>query len=149
MTTAKEAKNAIKARLVHESITIPIYWENESVELPDEPTAFGFGVFDNDGPGLGPASYGDGAFANRWRNTASVEIFVFVPQGTGTDAADDYAQAICNRLRSYRDSTISCFGAAVREHMGGERMIPRGLDSEVGNYWCAISVVDLHFDEVG
>jgi hypothetical protein len=149
MTTAKEAKNAVLARLIDPSITIPIYAENEAVTLPDEPTAFGYFVFDNEGPGMGPASFGDGIFANRWRNQVRIEVFVFVPQGTGSDVADDHAEAICARLRSYRDNTISCFGAAVREAISGQRMNPSGLNSEVGNYWCAIAEIDLHFDQIG
>jgi hypothetical protein len=148
MTTHKEAKAAVRARLTDASITIPLYYENETVELPDEPTAFGFVIFNNDGPGLGPASFGDGVFQNRWRNTVNVEAFVFVPQGTGTDAANDYAEAICARFRSYRDNNISCLGGAVREAIGGERMIPRGMDSAVGNYWCAIATIDLWFDQI-
>ena len=139
MTTAKEARHAVMARLSDPSITIPIYFPNEQVELPDEPEPFGFMVFDNDGPGLGPASFGDGVFMNRWRNTGRVEVFVFVPQGTGADAADDHAEAICARFRSYRDATISCFGAAVREAISGQRLAPTGLNEAVGNYWVAVS----------
>jgi hypothetical protein len=148
MTTHAQAKAAIRARLTDSSITIPLYWSNEELILPDEPTAFGFVVFDNDGPGMGPASFGDGVFANRWRNTATVEVFVFVPQGTGTEVADIHAQAICNRLGSFRDSNISCFGAAVREAVSGQRMAPTGLNEPVGNYWVSIAVIEIFFDDV-
>ena len=148
-TTAKQARNAVKARLAHASITIPLYWSNEHIELPDEPTAFAFVVFDNDGPGRGPASFGDGINGNRWRNYARVEAFVFVPRGSSADLADDHAESIAARLRSFRDNDISCFGAAVRETVPGHDLKPPGLDSEVGNYWCAIAEVDLFFDQIG
>jgi hypothetical protein len=151
MATAKEARNAVRARLEEPPLSIPLYWQNEqaTTDLPDEPTPFGFIVFDNDGPGIGPASFGDGVNANRWRNIVRVEAFVFVPQGTGADVADDLAQAICDRLRSYRDSTISCFGAHVRETVSGQTMTPAGVNSAAGNYWCSIAEIDVFFDEIG
>jgi hypothetical protein len=151
MATAKEARQAVQTRLVDSSITIPIYWQNEQQgnELPDEPTPFAFAVFDNDGPGFGPASFGDGILANRWRNVVRLEVFVFVPQGTGADQADDYAEAICARLRSYRDNTISCFGAHVRETTSGAAITPAGINSAAGNYWCAVAEIDMFFDQVG
>ncbi len=151
MATAKQARQAVQARLADPSITIPILWSNEqqTTDLPDEPTPFAYAIFDNDGPGLGPASFGDGIAANRWRNFVRVEVFVFVPQGTGADLADDHAEAICNRLRSYRDDTISCFGAHVRETVSGQTMTPAGVNSAAGNYWCASAEIDLFFDQIG
>jgi hypothetical protein len=151
MATAKQARQAVQARLADASITIPLYWQNEqqTTDLPDEPTPFGFVVFDNDGPGIGPASYGDGVGLNRWRNMARVEAFVFVPQGTGADLADDYAEAICARLRGYRDDIISCFGAHVRETVSGQTMTPAGVNSAAGNYWICVAEIDLWFDQLG
>jgi hypothetical protein len=59
------------------------------------------------------------------------------------------AETIAARLRSFRDATISCFGADVIPVGPGSNISPPGLQSEVSNYLCAVAEIDLHFDQIG
>lgn len=151
MTTAAQAIAAVKSRLTASGsgISVPLHWQNERVILPDTPAAFAYVVFNNEGPGVGPVSYGGGAGQNRYRNQASIEAFVFSPDGEGMEPAVDHAETIATRMRSFRDTDISCFSASVHPVGPGSTLRPPGMDSEAGNYWCAVAEIVLHFDQIG
>lgn len=151
MTTASEAFAAVKSRLgAGSGISIPLYWQGEDAPtLPDTPEPFAFIVFNVDGSGAGPASFGGGRGANTYRNVATVEAFVFVPKGWGLPEALDNAETIAARMRSFRDTSISCFNADVVPIGEGEGLAPPGLASEVNNYQCAVAECALTFDQIG
>lgn len=151
-TTALQAMAAIRARLEADDagISIPLRWHGEdSPPLPDAPMAFGFVVFNNQGSGGAPIEFGGGAGRNRWRNRAVVEAYVFVPNSAGLTAAMEHAETIAGRLRSFRDSAVSCFSADVIPIGAGASVSPPGVKSEVAHYQSAVCEVTLHFDQVG
>ena len=152
MSTATQALSAIRSRLEASGsgISIPLRWHGDQQEaLPDTPTAFAFIVFNNEGSGPGPVSFGGGSGNNRYRNRAHVEAYVFSPSGEGLSVAMDHAETIAARLRSFRDSDVSCFSADVIPVGEGSKLTPPGLSSEVSNYQCAIAAIELHFDQIG
>lgn len=152
MTTAAGAFAAIKTRLtgVGSGISIPLRFQGEDGGgLPSTPTAFAYVVFGNDGSRPGPASFGGGSGNNRYRNQAFVEAYVFTPSRQGLATALAHAETIAARLRSFRDSDISCFSADVKPLGDGAGLSPPGLASEVNNYQCALVDVALHFDQIG
>lgn len=154
MTTASQAFTAVKNRLTGSAsvtgISIDLRWQGEDGgELPDTPEAFAYVVFDNRGSRPGPASFGGGRGANRYRNQVMIEAFVFAPNGEGIKSAMDHAETIAARLRSFRDSDISIFNADVMPVGDGASMAPPGLQSEVNNYICAMVEAPVEFDQVG
>lgn len=152
MTTASGAFTAIKNRLtgVGSGISITLRWQGEDGgELPDDPTAFAYVVFENGGSGGRPAAYGGGRGSNLYRNAALVNAFVFAPNRQGLKVALDHAETIAARLRSFRDTDISVFAADVIPLGDGAQMAPPGLQSEVNNYQCALVEATLHFDQIG
>lgn len=149
MTTATGALAAVKARLGASLGGISIYYQNESVTLPDTPAAFAYVELENFGSGLGPASFGGGSGANRYRNQAVVAAYVFAPNGEGAEVAMNHAETIAAQLRSYRDADVSFRNADVRPIGAGSNIEPPGLNSEVGNYWCAVAECSFFFDQIG
>ncbi len=59
------------------------------------------------------------------------------------------AETIAARLRSFRDTNVSFFSADVRPIGEGSSIAPTGLNSEVGNYWCALAECTFFFDQIG
>lgn len=148
--TVSEAMAAVRARLEGGSLAFPLRWQGEdSGPLPDTPATFAFIVFNNDGSGRGPAAFGGGPGANLYRNQASVEAFVFAPNGEGLPVATAAAETLAALLRSYRGGGISCFSADVIPVGEGSKIAPPGLSSEVSNYQCAVAEIALHFDQIG
>ncbi len=119
------------------------------VSLHDVPATFAFIVFNNEGSGRGPVSFGGGRGQNTYRNQATVEAYVFAPEGEGLSVATDAAEQLAALLRSYRDSSISCFSADVIPVGPGSSITPPGLSSEVSNYQCAVAEIALFFDQIG
>lgn len=151
MATAEDARGALKTRL-GEITGFPIYWQGDIIPpLPDNPAPFGFAVFNNDGSGQGPASFGGGRGRNLWRNRGTLEVFVFEP-ALAEGASDRMlanAEAVAARLRSFRDNVVSCFSADVIPIGEGANIAVPGLSNPVNNYQCAVAEIDLHFDQVG
>lgn len=152
MTTASEAFAAIRSRLEagDSGISITLRWQGEDGgALPDTPTAFAYVVFNNQGSFGAPASYGGGRGQNRYRNQALVEAFVFAPNGEGLVSAMDHAETIAARLRSFRDTDVSCFSADVIPVGEGSTVAPPGLSNEVNNYQAAVAECSFFFDQIG
>lgn len=149
MTTAATAWAALKARLVDSSITIPLYYENEGVPLPDTPSAFAFVAYEVNPSFPAPVSFGGGRGNNRYRNSVVVTAYVFTPTGEGIEGALAHAETIAARLRSYRDSDVSCFEATVEPGGPGANIKPPGMNSEVGSYYCCVAECSLFFDQIG
>lgn len=150
MTTITQAFSAVRARLEAGAFSFPLRWQGEdNGPLPDTPATFAFVVFNNDGSGRGPAAFGGGRGANLYRNQATVEAYVFVPNGEGLSVASDAAELIAAQLRSHAGSGISCFSADVIPVGEGSSITPPGLNSEVSNYQCAVAEIALHFDQIG
>lgn len=151
--TTGEAFAAIRARLEASGsgITIPLRWQGEDGgPLPDTPAAFAYIVFANDGSSPGPTAFGGGRGANLYRNIATVQAYVFAPLGEGLAVLLTHAETIAARLRSFRDTSISCFSADVITFAEGQRLIPPGLrDSEVSNYQAALAEIAVSFDQIG
>lgn len=145
MTTTAQAETAIRARLADPSITIPMRWGNEDSLLPDDPTAFVFLELHVERTEL--VSYGGGRGNNRFRNHSRLDGYVFVPRGQGTQVALNHAETIAARLRSHRDSDISCFDARVTTESVG--FTPPGVQSAADNYFGALVEVSLFFDTIG
>ncbi len=153
-TTTSQALSAIRTQVqtavTSGSITFPVYWQGEDVPpLPDTPSTFAFVVFNNDGAGRFPTAFGGGRGNNLWRNQASLEAYVFVPAGWGLSAATDAAELIAASLRSFRDSSISCFKADATQIGPGSNISVPGLTSVVSEYQCAVAEVFLQFDLIG
>lgn len=148
--TASQALAAIRTRLEAGTYAFALRWQGEDGgDLPDTPTTFAFIVFNNEGSGRGPAAFGGGAGANLYRNRATVEAYVFAPNGEGLSVATDAAELIAAQLRSFRDTSISCTAADVIPVGPGSSIKPPGLASEVSNYQCAVAEIALHFDQLG
>ena len=152
MSSTSQAAAAIRARLSADDsgINLPLRFQGEKFEpLSDVPEAFAFVVFNNEGSGGRPAAYGGGAGRNLYRNRATVEAYVFAPNNEGMSAVLDYAETIAARLRSFRDTTVSCFSADVIPIGPGSSIAPAGLEMPVSLFQCAVAEVVLQFDQVG
>lgn len=154
MTTASQAFAIIKARLTNNIPTdaasrpVGLRWQNENDEpLPDKPAPFIYTEFLTDPSQL--ASFGGGRGANRYRNPAVADFYVFVPNGWGLVEAADIAEQVATLFRSYRDNDISCFDATVYPGGSGSSLAPPGVGSEVGNYFFTSVQVALFFDLIG
>jgi hypothetical protein len=150
--TADQALAAAKARLAGGAIAFPLWWHGDPAPiLPDAPAAFAYLVFNNEGAGGRPVAFGGGRGANLYRSRALLEAFVFDPP-TGADGMGPVmqkAETIAARLRSFRDASISCFGADVIPVGPGSSIAPPGLQSEVSNYLCAVVECAMSFDQIG
>lgn len=152
MTTAAGALAAIRTRLEASGsgITIPMRWQGEDAgPLDDAPTAFAYIEMENFGAGRGPTAFGGGSGSNLYRNDGVINAYVFSPNGEGMSVALAHAETIAARLRSFRDSDVSCFSASVRPIGSGSSIEPPGLNSEVNNYTCAVVETAFHFDQIG
>lgn len=148
--TVSQARAAVKSRLEAASFAFPLRWPgDDSGPLPDTPATFAFIVFNNEGSGREPTAYGGGRGSNLYRNQAMVEAFVFAPNGEGLEVATDTAELVAAQLRSFRDSSISCFSADVIPVGEGSNIKPPGLASDVSNYQCAVAEIALMFDQIG
>lgn len=159
MTTVSQARQVIRSRIEagavvdSDSTPVPFRWQNEetdslgNVELPSPASPFVYVEFNADRASL--ASFGGGRGSNRYRNPARIEAFVFVPKGEGLNEAESIAEQIATLFRSYRDDDISCFDASVYPGGDGEDLAPKGMSSEVSNYFYCSLEVSLHFDLIG
>jgi hypothetical protein len=148
--TATQALAAIRSVIEAGGLAFDLRWQGEDAPpLPNTPAMFAFIVFNNGGSGRGPVAFGGGRGANLYRNQATVEAYVFAPQGEGLSVATDGAESIAALLRSYRDSVISCSSADVIPVGDGSSITPPGLASEVSNYQCAVAEIALWFDQIG
>lgn len=150
--TAPEALAALRSRLESGSVSVPMYWFGDDAPvLSDDPTAFIYLVFNNEGSGGRPVAFGGGLGANLYRNRATLEAYAFAPP-TGADGMGPVmtiAETVAARLRSFRDASISCFSADVIPVGPGSNISPPGMQSEVSNYLCAVAAIDLQFDQIG
>lgn len=148
--TAGEALAAVRSRLESGGLSLTLYWHGDDAPtLPNTPEAFAYLVFNVGGSRL--VSFGGGRGANRYRNSATLEAYVFRPP-TGADGMKpvmDDAETIAARLRSFRDTTVSCYSADVIPVGPGSNLAPPGFANEVNNYLCAIAEVEIEFDQIG
>ena len=147
MADSATAYAALKARAVDNLGSLPLYWQDEVNTLPDTPAAFAY--FELITSQAEIAGFGGGRGANLYRNPSEWLAFVFVPHGQGLAVALAQAETIAALYRSYRTGDVSCFAASVQPMGEGADLIPPGLRSAVGNYACALVVVDLYFDQTG
>jgi hypothetical protein len=148
--TTSQALAIIRAQVESAGLSFPVYWQGEDVPpLPDDPATFAFVVFNNEGSGGRPTSFGGGRGANLYRSRAFLEAFVFVPSGWGLAAATDAAELIAASLRSFRSGDVSCFAADARPVGPGSGISVPGLSSVVSNYQCAVAEATLTFDQIG
>ena len=156
MATITTAFAAIKTRLEAVAITdaqgntLPFRWQGEDGgPLPDTPAAFCHVEMENFGAGRFPVGYGGGSGNNLYRNEGLVNAYVFVPNGHGLSVAVALGEQVAARLRSYRDTYVSCFSASVHPIGDGTSIAPKGLNSEINNYTCAVVEIAIHFDQIG
>lgn len=149
MATAAEARQALIDR-VGAIDNLPIYWSGDAVPtLPDTPAPFVFAVFNNEGSGRAPVSFGGGRGRNTYRNRASVEAYVFEPRtGSATNLLAN-AETFAARLRSFRNDVVSCTSADVIPIGPGSSIAVPGLSGPVNNYQCAVAEIALTFDQIG
>lgn len=151
MASFSDAYAALRSRLeanVPTGVTALYFDGEDGAPLPNTPAAFVYFEMRADGQAF-LAGFGGGVGENLYRNPCFAIFYVFVPRGEGLPVATDLAKQIADLFRSYRDSTVSCYGATVDPFGAGSSMKPPGLTSEVDNYYCATVEVALHFDEVG
>ncbi len=149
-TTVSGALAIIRAQVEAAGLSFPLYWQGDHAPiLPDTPATFAFVVFNNEGSGGAPVSYGGGRGANLYRSRAFLEAFVFVPSEWGLSAATDAAELIAASLRSFRSGDVSCFAADSRPVGPGSGISVPGLTSVVSSYQCAVAEVTITFDQVG
>lgn len=152
MATASEAFAVLRG-ILEAGLLLPLRWQNEdadsggAVALPDTPAAFVYTIFEPQRAEL--VSFGGGRGQNRYRNPATLDMFVFVPRGQGLAVAMDYAETAATLFRSYRDTTVSCFAATVYAGGSGAELRPPGLASEVNAYFYAAVEVELFYDLIG
>lgn len=145
---AAAAYAALRSLLTSSGITLPLRWQNEdNGELPDTPTAFAFVQFLGELAFL--ASFGGGSGNNRYRNPGRLDIYVFVPRDQGLSVALSNAETIATVIRSYRTGDLSCREASVIPGGNGAMLSPPGIGSEVNNYFWALVVADLSYDQIG
>lgn len=90
--------NAIKTYVTANWTSCPIAWENEDFVRP-EPLAPWI-LFEITGTYYQQESIGDSPqFANRWDEAGVMFFHVFVPKGTGSALARQYAKAVANLFR--------------------------------------------------
>lgn len=153
MTTLATAKAALKTLIdadppTEGSAPLPMFWEADSIELPDTPAPFVYFEIVMDHAFV--AGYGGGRFNNLYRNTGELHAYIFVPTETGIDLGIGYGEQVASTFRSYRSSDISCFGASVEPLGKGAELVPNGLSKGVaGSYYATLAVVDFYFDQIG
>lgn len=150
--TAGEALAAIRSRLESGSLGLTLYWFGDDPPiLPNDPTAFVYLVFDNEGSPRSPAAFGGGEGRNLYRSSATLDAYVFAPSTGANGMAPVMAQAelVAARLRSFRQDDVSCYAANVIPVGPGAKIAPPGFESEVSNYLCAIAEIDIQFDQIG
>ena len=127
-----------------------MYWRGDAAPiLPDTPAPFAYNVFNVEGSGGSPVGFGGGRGRNLYRNRALLEAYVFSPIGEGETIVLAHAETLAASLRSFRNSSVSCFSADVIPVGPGSKVAPPGFVSEVSNYQCAIAEIELHFDQIG
>jgi hypothetical protein len=158
MTTVTGAFDAIRSRLesgtytdgAGNTLTSWLRFQGEDADdLPNTPAPFAYIELENFGAGRGPVAFGGGIGNNLYRNEGLINAFVFVPNGQGLRVAVAQAEQIAARMRSFRDGDISCFSASVHPIGEGTSFAPKGLNSEVNNYTCAVVEIAFHFDQIG
>lgn len=133
-------------------------WQNEDedsngdVALPDTPAPFVYCEFLADPSSV--IEIGGGRGANRHRCPANLELYVFVPRGTGLHQTDgsgclDIADEIAALLRSFAESGVTVDSATAAPGGAGALLKPQGLSSDVTNYFWAIVTAELYFDLIG
>lgn len=149
-TTASQAYSAIRGR-IEASITIPLYWQGENgPPLPNPPAPFAFIMFNNEGSGGYPISFGGGVGNNTYRNQCLVEAFCFSPSNDTLLSALGVAESIAALFRSYRDEYVSCFSADVIPIGPGSSIsLPGMSDTIFADYQCVVAEVEMFFDQVG
>jgi hypothetical protein len=146
--TTDQAIAAVRARLNAGNYSFALYYNGDDAPmLPDEPTTFGYVVFNNEGSTL--VAFGGGRGNNTYRNRARVEVFLFAPMGTGAENVAMLAETVAAQLRSYRDETISCYQSDVIPVGPGSTLGVPGLASDVNNYQAAIVDCVLQYDQIG
>lgn len=156
MTTATEAFAVIRAVMEANAPENPkaggpaiaYRWFGETgPALPDQPSPFVYTVFaalQSD-----TIEIGGGRGANRHRNPAEADIFVFVPNGWGLGCVTDLAEHFARLFRSHRNSGVTVDSATVYPGGPGSEIAVSGLDNEAGNYIWAGCGVRFHFDLTG
>lgn len=156
MTTATEAFDAIRA-VMEANVpanpkaggpAIAYRWQGEtSPPLPDTPSPFIYTVFA--ALRSDTIEIGGGRGANRHRNPAEADVFIFVPNGWGQKYGTDLAEHFASLFRSYRANGVTVDSATVYPGGPGSEIAVPGLDNEAGNYFWAGCGVRFHFDLTG
>lgn len=160
MTTPSEVYAALKSLIEANkpSAVTAMRWQDMDadstglVPLPDVPATFIYTEFLTEKSD--PIEIGGGRGANRHRCPAHVDIYVFVPRGTGLRKGDgsgslEIADALAGILRPYAQNGITVDSATSYPGGDGSLLMPKGLSSEVGNYFWSAVGADLHFDLIG
>jgi hypothetical protein len=129
------------------SVALPMYWQDDTITLPDNPIPFAYFELDMDDGFV--AGVGGGRFNNLYRHHGSLIVYVLTPIGQGVSVGLAYGEQIASTFRSYRDANVSCFAASVKPLGKGAELVPDGLHSAAGNYAAVLVVVELYFDQVG
>jgi hypothetical protein len=158
MTTPGEAYSTLRALLVaNKPAGYVLRWQDEDKDsdgnemMPDTPAPFLFGEF-LAGPSA-PIERGGGLGTIRHRNPFSFNIYVLVPRGRGLHREDgtgslDVAHTLAAR---YRLGLNGLTVKSVTAYSGGDgaELAPKGLSSEVGNYFWSAVGVEGYFDLIG
>lgn len=142
LATTKQALAAIKARLAGFT-ALPCFYQNDNNQLSDTPASFVYVLFETHNQNH--AAYGGGRGQNRWRTLGSLEMFVFVPTGQGTDDALDYAEELAVLFRGQRFGGVSCEAVQIDPNA----MKAQAVRDLAGNYYAVSAIADLYFDQVG
>ncbi len=129
------------------NVALPMYWQDDTITLPDIATAFAYFELEMDRAFL--AGYGGGRGNNMYRQSGSLLCYLFTPIGQGVSVGLAYGEQIASTFRSFRSADVSCFAASVEPLGKGAELVPDGMRSAAGNYAAVLVVVDLYFDQIG
>jgi hypothetical protein len=151
MTTAPQAYGVLRTLIEANkpAAVTQLCWQNEDAALPNKPATFVYTEFRAVQASV--IEIGGGRGANRHRNGAELDLFVFVPRGEGMTNAGgtgclDLAETFAALLRPYNANGVLVEAVTVYPGGQGSALKPPGFRSEIDNYFFASVGASLRFD---
>lgn len=137
---------ALRGRAETLITSVPLFWQDEENELPDDPASFLYFELETDRGDV--IEIGGGRGANRHRHWGEFNGYLFVPRGKGLPYMLGLAEPIAAVFRSFRGGGVSCSAATVHPVAEGESLVPPGVRSAAGRYSCVMINIPLYYDQI-